>query len=102
MSNDIHRTHGLATLAILQATEAAQERLTPEQIAEVKSRVDDGSGRLALFVTNDGQNIHIELSLIPSEHKSVFTKTLLTLDGPVIAAAATPGSVRVVDRGAMN
>lgn len=102
MSNDIHRTHGLATLAILQATEAAHKRLTPEQIEQINRRLSDGSGRIALFVTNDGHAVHVELSLIPANSESPFSQKILSLDGPVIAAAAVPGSVTVVDRGAMN
>jgi hypothetical protein len=101
MSNALHRTHGLATLAILQAYEAAQAKMTGAQIASVDRSLDDGTGRLALLVTNDGQTVHVELALAPNNAKG-FDKAILRLEGPVTAAGMPSECVEVVERGATN
>lgn len=101
MSNAIHRAHGLSALAVLQAYEAAQSNMTKEQIAEVNRRMDDGTGVLALLVTNNGTHVHAELALMPYNGPK-FDKALLRIDGPVTSAAASADAVEVVDRNTMN
>lgn len=99
---DLHEALRLAVLAILQTNSAAQARLTPEQNAEVHRKLDDGSGRIALFVSTDGHQAHVELALIDAGVQSVFSQQMLKLDGPLAAAAAPAGSTKLIDRGALN
>lgn len=101
MSNAIHRTHGLSVLAILQAYEAAQRQMPPEQIEEVNTRVDSGTGVLALLITNDGKAVHVELALMPKDGVK-FNKAILRIDGPVMSAATPAEMVEIVDRNTMN
>lgn len=102
MNEDLHRALGLATLAILQATQCAKDRLTPEQRAHFEARMADGSGRLVLVITNDGFQVHAELALAAKEPSEFFDAALLRLDGPVEAAAKSPGEVSVTDRRGLN
>jgi hypothetical protein len=91
----------MTTLALLQLYEAAEARLTPDQLAQVNRLVDSGEGVIALFASNDGHTVHVELAVVPRGTQP-FQQALLRLDGPVAAAAAPPGAVRVIDRGEMN
>lgn len=100
--HDLHLTHARACLAILHATQAACDRLTPEQAAEVNRRIADGSAKVALHVTNDGQQVHVELALVPADCQPVFDKALLRLDAPIAVVAAPADSVSLVNRNAMN
>ena len=102
VSGDLQETLRLAILAILAAYAACGTRIEPAQLAEVKRRIADGSSRLGLFVSSDGLQVHAELALIKADSQSVFTGALLTLDGSPLVAMASPGTVAVVDRGAMN
>ena len=100
--NDLHRAHALACLAILQATQSANDRLQPEQAEEFNRRMADGSAKVALHITNDGQNVHVELALVPAGGPPVFDKALLRLDAPVTSPAVAAESVNLVNRNAMN
>jgi hypothetical protein len=100
-ANDLQEAHALAVLAILQAYGAAVPRLTQEQTAQVHRRVESGEAVLALSVTNDGKTVHVELALIPRDSKP-FTNAPLRLDGPVMAVAAAPGSLPMVDHNSLN
>ncbi len=102
IQSDLHETVLRATAAILQSTESAQNRITAEQRAEVKSNLHDGTGQLALLVLNDGKQIHVEIALINAEVKTVFDRALLTLDGPILAAAETAAAMYPFDRSRMN
>lgn len=102
IERDIHRAHGLATLAILQATEAVKARLGPEQLAQLEARMADGSGRLVLAITSDGHDVHAELALADKEPREFFDKALLRFDGPVEAVARPPEEVSVTDRRRMS
>jgi hypothetical protein len=101
--DDIRQAHGLATLAILQMCDAAKARMTPEQLGEMENRLNSGTGRLVLVVSNDGAQLHAELGLIDAKapHET-FTNALLRLDGPLVAAVASADAVTVTNRGAMN
>ena len=61
----------------------------------------DGTGRLALFVTKNGEQVHVELAVIPND-KGTFDNALLRLDGSVLSPAAAPDQVSLVDRAGMN
>lgn len=97
MTHDIHRTLGLAALAILNGTQAAEDRLTPAQREEMRHLIEQGA-KFALFITNDGRAVTAELAVIAKEAPAPFDRALLRLAGPIEAAAAPPGSVQVVDR----
>ena len=101
-ADDLHQAHAFAVLAVLQSTQCAQDRIAPDQLEELRRRIADGSGKFALFVTNDGETVHAELALLASDAPSPFDQTMLVVDGPVASPAAAPGTVALVDRGRMN
>jgi len=99
---DLHDALRMGLLALALAVRAAEARLTPEQVRELNGRLAAGTGKLALFVTNDGVQAHAELALVDAGAGSVFSQSLLTLDGPLAAVVAPKGTARVVNGGAMN
>lgn len=101
-TDDLHQAHAFAVLAILQAAQCAQDRLAPAQLEQLRARVADGSGKFALFVSNDGETVHAELALLANTAPSPFDQSMLVLDGPVASPAAAPGTVALVDRGRLN
>ena len=96
---DLHHAHVLSVLAILQVTQSATDRLTPEQLAEVEQRMADGTGRLVMVATNDGTAVHVELTLADSKdlEGKIFDRTLLVLDGPVHSPAVPPDNVTLIN-----
>ena len=101
-NKDMHKTHAMATLAIMQAVQTVMDRLAPENQQKLRDSLAGGTGRVALFVTNDGANVRVELALIPVDVRTPFEEALLCVDGPVLSPAAAPDSVNVTDRGKLN
>ena len=99
---DLHEAFSRSIRAILLMSQAAEGRITPEQTADVKRRLADGSGLLALFVTNDGAEVKATLAMIKPPTEEVFDPHLLKLHGTILAAALPAEAMRIVDLQKMN
>src|SRR5690349_17437487 len=89
---DIHRVHVLSALAILEAAQAAMDRITPQQQAQIEWRIADKGGKLALFVTNDGETVVVELALIRADERP-WENGILRMHGPTASPMANPDTV---------
>lgn len=99
---DLQEALSQAIRAILFVTQAAEDRLTPEQLAEVKRGIAEGTRQLALYVTNDGRNVGASLALISAEAGEAFTSHLIKLQGSILIAAIPPGAVSSTDLRKLN
>lgn len=99
---DLHEALSASIRAIARMSEAAMMRLAPEQAGEVIQRLKNGTGKLALFVTNDGAKVEASIALVKAEVDDVFETHLMKLHGPVLTAAVPAGEVRTVNLAKLN
>ena len=104
LAADLQQTLALSIQAAIAAYQAAIARLDPEQIAEVRRRLADGTGKVALFVTIDGAGATAAASvaLINSKSEDAFTQHLLKICGATSVAAAPASEVRAVNLAKLN
>lgn len=100
--NDLHEALSLSILAILRMQFSAWKRLDAEQNAEVKRRLADGTGKLALFITNDGAKVETSLAVVAADVQDVFTEHLIKLHGPILTAITPAEAVSTVNLLKMN
>jgi len=95
--DDLHEALSLSILAILRMQFSAWKRLDAEQNAEIKRRLADGTGKLALFVTNDGAKVEASLAVVAADVQDVFTGHLIKLHGPILTAITPAEAVNTVN-----